>query len=164
MSSIETLIPSSSCCVEHETARSFPQCTRPENQSRHFLLFIRKKQAISLHLRDLTKTSQGRTHSGSGGGTTFHRVSPTPRRPLVGAEWKLPGRILGLRDVRDSVGTTGNGALAGPAVPDTDGVSADGDLAAEGAGVLGVLGDFHLLHLLTQGSTVAVYKMSVCVL
>jgi hypothetical protein len=66
------------------------------------------------------------------------------------------GRILGYINVRDSVGATGDGALAGLAVPDTDRVSADGDLAAEGAGVLGVLGDFHLLHLLTQGSTITV--------
>lgn len=57
--------------------------------------------------------------------------------------------------VRDGVGATSDGALAGLAVPDTGRVSADGDLAAESAGVLGVLGDLHLLHLLTQGSTVA---------
>jgi hypothetical protein len=56
----------------------------------------------------------------------------------------------------DSVGTTGHGALAGLAVPDADGLPLHGDLAAESAGVLGVLGDFHLLHLLTQGSTVTV--------
>ena len=46
--------------------------------------------------------------------------------------------------LRDSVGTTGDGLLAGLAVPDTDGVTLDGDLSAEGAGVAGVLGDFHL--------------------
>lgn len=56
--------------------------------------------------------------------------------------------------VRDSVGTTGDGSAAALAVPDTDSLPADGDLSAEGAGVLGVLGDFHLLHLLTQGGTV----------
>lgn len=60
------------------------------------------------------------------------------------------------RDVRDSVGTTSNSLAAGLAVPDTDGVALDVDLAAEGASVLGVLCDFHLLHLLTQGSTVSV--------
>jgi hypothetical protein len=32
----------------------------------------------------------------------------------------------------------------------------DGVLSAEGADVAGVLGDFHLLHLLTQGGTVSV--------
>lgn len=61
---------------------------------------------------------------------------------------------MDLLDVRNSVGASGDSALAGLAVPDTRGVSADGGLAAEGASVLGVLGDFHLLHLLTQGSTI----------
>ena len=65
------------------------------------------------------------------------------------------------RDIRDSVGTTGNGALAATAVPDADSLPADGDLAAEGAGVLGVLGDLHLLHLLTQGGTVTVHDPTV---
>lgn len=54
----------------------------------------------------------------------------------------------------NDVGTAGNSLPAGVAVPDTGGVTLDGRLAAEGAGVLGVLGDFHLLHLLTQGGTV----------
>lgn len=58
--------------------------------------------------------------------------------------------------VRDSVGTTSNSLLAGLAVPDTDGMTLDGDLSAECARVLGVLCDFHLLHLLTEGSTVSV--------
>lgn len=48
-----------------------------------------------------------------------------------------------------------NGALARLAVPDTDGVTLDGGLAAEGADVAGVLGDFHLLDGLTEGSTVS---------
>jgi hypothetical protein len=65
-------------------------------------------------------------------------------------------------DVRNGVGATSDGALAGLAVPDTGGVSADGDLAAESAGVLGVLGDFHLLHLLTQGSTITTYACQYC--
>lgn len=64
-------------------------------------------------------------------------------------------------DARNSVGTAGDGSLAGLAVPDTGGVSSDGGLAAEGAGVLGVLGDFHLLHLLSQGGTVTVRGSSV---
>lgn len=66
--------------------------------------------------------------------------------------WLLGGNI------RDSVGTTGNSLAARSAVPDTDGVALDVDLSAEGTGVLGVLGDFHLLHLLTQGSTVSVVR------
>ena len=54
----------------------------------------------------------------------------------------------------DNVGTAGNSLLATLAVPDASGVALDGGLAAEGAGVGGVLRDFHLLDLLTQGSTV----------
>lgn len=57
-------------------------------------------------------------------------------------------------DARDGVSTTSNGALARLAVPDTGSVSSDGGLAAEGAGVLGVLGDFHLLHLLSERGTI----------
>lgn len=60
------------------------------------------------------------------------------------------------KDVRNGVSTTGHGALARAAVPDTGRLAANGDLAAESAGVLGVLADFHLLDLLTQRSTVAV--------
>lgn len=54
----------------------------------------------------------------------------------------------------DGVSTTSNGALARLAVPDAGSVSSDGGLAAEGAGVLGVLGDFHLLHLLSERGTI----------
>jgi hypothetical protein len=60
-----------------------------------------------------------------------------------------------LRYVRDSVSSSGNGLVAGLAVPDTDGVSLDGGLSAEGADISGVLGDFHLLDLLTEGRTVS---------
>jgi len=59
-------------------------------------------------------------------------------------------------DVRDNVGTTSDSLLAGPAVPDTGGVTLDRDLSAEGASVTGVLGDFHLLDLLTERGTVTV--------
>lgn len=58
-------------------------------------------------------------------------------------------------NARDGVSTTSDGSLAGLAVPDTGGVSSDSILTTESAGVLGVLGDFHLLHLLSQGSTVS---------
>ena len=67
-------------------------------------------------------------------------------------------------DVRDGPGTTSNGLVAGLAVPDSDSLALDGVLSAEGAGVTGVLGDFHLLHLLTQGSTVSVGTVSAGVL
>lgn len=59
-------------------------------------------------------------------------------------------------DLRDGVGATGNNLVAALALPDTNGLALDGVLAAEGADVAGVLGDFHLLHLLTQGGTVSV--------
>lgn len=64
----------------------------------------------------------------------------------------IPDRTWG--DARNGVSTTGDGALARLAVPDTGSLALDGDLSAEGASVLGVLGDFHLLNLLSQGSTV----------
>ena len=59
-------------------------------------------------------------------------------------------------DSRDGVGTTGDSLVAALALPDTDGLALDGVLSAEGADVAGVLGDFHLLHLLTQGGTVSI--------
>jgi hypothetical protein len=59
-------------------------------------------------------------------------------------------------NLRDGVGTTGNGLSTALAVPDTNSLALDGVLSAEGADVAGVLGDFHLLHLLTQGGTVSV--------
>lgn len=63
--------------------------------------------------------------------------------------------------VRDDVSSSGNGLLARLARPDTDRVATDGGLSAEGADVTGVLGDFHLLDLLTQGGTVSVGVQSV---
>lgn len=42
------------------------------------------------------------------------------------------------------------------ALPDTNSLALDGVLSAEGTDVAGVLLDFHLLHLLTQGGTVSV--------
>ena len=74
----------------------------------------------------------------------------------------------------EGVGTTGRGLLAGLARPDADDGALDrvlqqhntSDLsrcslnrspylAAEGAGVAGVLGDFHLLDLLAERGTIA---------
>jgi hypothetical protein len=65
-----------------------------------------------------------------------------------------------VENVRDSPGTTGNGLLAGLALPDSDSSALDGVLSAEGAGVAGVLGDFHLLDLLTERGTVSVREVS----
>jgi hypothetical protein len=79
------------------------------------------------------------------------------------------------RNLRDSPCATGNGLLASLAAPDTDRVSLDCVLSAERAcfstsvfqihcpmsrasslTVFGVLGDFHLLDLLSQGGTITV--------
>lgn len=60
--------------------------------------------------------------------------------------------------LRDSVGSAGNGLVATLALPDTNSLALDGFLSAEGADVAGVLLDFHLLHLLTQGGTVSVVE------
>lgn len=59
-------------------------------------------------------------------------------------------------DLRDSPGPSSDDLLAGTAVPDADGLALDGVLAAERAGVPGMLGDLHLLHLLSEGGTVTV--------
>lgn len=65
-------------------------------------------------------------------------------------------------DVREGVGATGDSLLARLAVPDTGGVTLDGVLAAEGAGVTGVLRDFDLLHLLTEGGAITDVLVSDC--
>lgn len=59
-------------------------------------------------------------------------------------------------DIRDGVGSSSDGLVAGLAVPDSGRVSLDGGLAAESADVLGVLGDFHLLHLLSERGTISI--------
>lgn len=59
-----------------------------------------------------------------------------------------PGLDRNLRD----------GAVAGLAVPDTNRVTLDSGLSAEGARVLGVLGDFHLLDGLSERGTVSLVK------
>jgi len=61
----------------------------------------------------------------------------------------------GRGDVRDGPGSSGNGLLAGLAFPDSNGLALNGVLSAEGAGVAGVLGDFHLLDLLTERGTIS---------
>ena len=65
-------------------------------------------------------------------------------------------------DVRENVGTSSNSLLAGLAVPDADRVALDSDLAAECAGVLGVLRDFNLLHLLAERGTIAGTVLAYC--
>jgi hypothetical protein len=61
-------------------------------------------------------------------------------------------------DLRYSPSTTSNCLLARFAVPDSDGVAFDSILAAECADIAGMLGDFHLLHLFSEGGTISVGK------
>ncbi len=61
-------------------------------------------------------------------------------------------------NVRYGVCSSSDGLVARFAVPDSHRVSLDGRLSAEGADVFGVLGDFHLLDLLSQRRTVSVYQ------
>lgn len=63
--------------------------------------------------------------------------------------------------LRNGVGSAGDSLAATPALPDSNSRALDGVLAAEGTGVAGVLGDFHLLHLLTQGGTVSIKPVSI---
>ena len=52
-------------------------------------------------------------------------------------------------------GAANDGLTAGVAAPDSDGLTAAGELTAEGAEVLGVLGNFELAGALTGVGTVA---------
>lgn len=58
-------------------------------------------------------------------------------------------------NVRNDVGTTSDRLLASLAFPDADRLALNRNLSAECAGVLCVLADFHLLHLLTQRGTIS---------
>ena len=58
-------------------------------------------------------------------------------------------------DAPEGVGATRDGGSAAAALPDAGSLALDRGLAAEGALVLGVLGDLDLLHDLTERSTVA---------
>lgn len=53
-----------------------------------------------------------------------------------------------------SPGTTSNCLHAGPTVPDTNSLPLHFGLAAEGAGILGVLADFNLFHHLPKGCAI----------
>lgn len=58
-----------------------------------------------------------------------------------------------------------NSAVARLAVPDTNRVTLDSGLSAEGAGVLGVLGNFHLLDGLSERGTVSlIMHVSSCLI
>ncbi|CAL3968638.1 unnamed protein product [Diplocarpon coronariae] len=57
--------------------------------------------------------------------------------------------------VRHSVRSSSDSLIARLAIPDSDGMSLDVGLSAKRTDVLGVLSDFHLLNLLSQGCTVS---------
>jgi hypothetical protein len=61
-------------------------------------------------------------------------------------------------DLRYSPSTTGDGLLARFTVPNSNGVALDGIFAAKGTDVTGVLGDLHLLYLLSEGGAISVGK------
>lgn len=114
---------------------------------------VHLRDIIPLHLSNLTQSAESRAH-GSGGrrgdgvGTSAVRsvvsTGSSPRE-VVWNRNSVPSRSCDLR----------NSALARLAVPDADGVTLNAGLAAEGADVLGVLGDLHLLDRLTQRGTVS---------
>lgn len=54
-----------------------------------------------------------------------------------------------------NVGSTGNGLVAGLALPDAHARSLHGLLATETARVFGVLGHLNLLDLLSEGGTIS---------
>ena len=60
-----------------------------------------------------------------------------------------------LFNLRNCPCASGHGLLATLALPDADRLSLDCVLSTKGADVSGVLGDFHLLDLLSEGSTVS---------
>ena len=57
--------------------------------------------------------------------------------------------------LRDGPCSTCHGFLTPFAFPDTNSLALDGIFAAKGAGVGGMLGDFHLFDLFTEGRSVA---------
>lgn len=76
--------------------------------------------------------------------------------PFKRAPWKPCSGGENEGHIRNDVSASGNGLLARLAVPDSDRVASNSGLSAERAEVSCVLCDFHLLDLLTEGSTVSV--------
>lgn len=58
-------------------------------------------------------------------------------------------------DLRNSPCASSDSLLAALALPNSDRVSLDSVLSAESADVSGMLGDFHLLDLLSEGCTIS---------
>ena len=62
-------------------------------------------------------------------------------------------------DLRDGPGTTGDGLVAASALPDANGLTLYGVLAAEGADIASVLCNFHLLDLFAERRAVSVHNV-----
>ena len=60
-----------------------------------------------------------------------------------------------LHNLRDHIGTTSDGFLARPALPNPNRMSLHRGFAAECAGVSRVLSNLHLLDLFSEGSTIS---------
>lgn len=124
-----------------------------------------------LNLSDLTETADGGAGgSGSGGpvgefNSQFQPSTVTNPGIPVSFPSRSRSKFRSYREIasnlRDGVSTTGDGLVAALALPDTNSLALHGVLSAEGTDVTGVLGDFHLLHLLTQGGTVSVGNESI---
>ena len=104
------------------------------------------RHSACLDLGSLAKTTDGRADGDSSGGTE----KKLDLEPTVFSFIKHQKRP----NIRHEVSTTGHGLLAGAASPDAGSRALHVNLAAEGAHVLGVLGNFDLLDDLTERSTV----------
>lgn len=100
-------------------------------------------------------------------GSSLHPARPRPGPPPHGATQRRLSEASALAQTTDSAASlrrlrrrehpraTSNGLVAARAVPDADGLPLDLVLAAEGAAVLCVLRDLHLLHDFPKGRTIA---------
>lgn len=126
----------------------FAGTPEPEKQTHNHLT------CNPLNLSNLPQPAKSRTH-GSGSGCA--RIQSVCNALVDHDTCHVDKLRVEVRvDVRDGVSTTSGGLLAALAGPDADGLSLDVVLAAESAGVLGVLGGLHLLDHLPQRGTISV--------
>lgn len=97
-----------------------------------------------LHLSNFSQSSNGRSRGSSGGGSRTHEWLEY---------WSQHKQHPSL-DLRNCPRATSYCLSAALAVPDSNRVSLDAVLSAEGTDVSGVLGDFHLLDLLSERGTI----------
>ena len=102
-----------------------------------------------LNLRYFSQSTYRRP-SGSSGGCPWSMLASAPKvYPFLRLLVAL------LHDLRDYPGTTSDGFLARPALPNPNRVSLHRGFAAECAGVSRVLSNLHLLNLFSEGSTIS---------